>query len=135
MSETPEGRKHLRAARRDTMRRLYADPERRAKHRAYQREWHRQKRQSDPEWREQTNERKRMSRYRKHLPALMEAQGGLCGICGEELPEIGPDVHVDHIYPIAAFRQFGPLGEHLYRDPDNLQATHAHCNRAKGAAT
>lgn len=61
---------------------------------------------------------------RAHLPDLIRAQRGACGICSKPLPIELDDIHVDHIIPRA----------HGGTDSvDNLQATHAHCNLSKGA--
>ena len=61
--------------------------------------------------------------YRQHLPALIERQRGICGICGEALPPDWSQIHVDHITP----KSRGGTDE-----PDNLQAAHEICNRRKG---
>ena len=55
-----------------------------------------------------------------------DAQGGLCGICGDSLPEDEAEIHVDHIVPVS---RGGGDGR------ENLQATHAFCNLSKGATT
>ena len=96
------------------------DPEYRAKLNATRRRWERRRRAIDPSF-------KKKARNRHHLPELVEDQDGLCGICGEPLPEDymdGSKVHVDHILPVACG------GGH---DFDNLQAAHSHCNMTKGA--
>ena len=60
---------------------------------------------------------------RRLLPELIEAQAGLCGICGEVLPSrITAEIHVDHIIPVSA----GGSNER-----ENLQAAHAVCNMRK----
>ena len=64
------------------------------------------------------------SGIRAHLPDLIRAQRGACGICSEPLPDELDDIHVDHIMP----RVHGGTDS-----VDNLQATHAHCNLSKGA--
>lgn len=51
-------------------------------------------------------------------------QDSICAICGEEMPEFGPDIHGDHIL--------------LYKDGhpttiDNCDAVHASCNLRKSA--
>ena len=52
---------------------------------------------------------------------VVERSGGLCGICHESL---GAPIEIDHIIPISRG------GSHTY---DNLQATHASCNKHKWA--
>ena len=61
--------------------------------------------------------------YRKHLPALIEHQRGICGICCEALPPDWSQIHVDHITP----KSRGGTDA-----PDNLQAAHDSCNIRKG---
>ena len=58
--------------------------------------------------------------YRKHLPALIERQRG---ICGEALPPGWSQIHVDHITP----KSRGGTDT-----PDNLQAAHDSCDIRKG---
>lgn len=53
---------------------------------------------------------------------VLRSSGGVCGICGKPLDLFGTDI--DHITPIAKG------GAHVLA---NLQATHARCNRSKGA--
>ena len=62
---------------------------------------------------------------RRHLDWLLRKQHGICGICYEPLPypPTGDVVHVDHIIP----RSLGGSDSR-----ENLQATHANCNLAKG---
>ena len=69
-----------------------------------------------------TTERRR--NLRRHLRHLIESQQGLCGICGETLPNDWVNIHVGHIVP----RVVGG-GDQLM----NLQAAHASCNLEKGA--
>ena len=64
------------------------------------------------------------SKRRRQLPALICAQDGLCGICGNPLPADLTVIEVDHVIPVAR----GGLDT-----LDNLQAAHTACNRAKGA--
>jgi len=56
------------------------------------------------------------------LKKILRNANGLCGICKEPLDLFGIDF--DHIVPLARG------GTHT---TDNIQATHSHCNRAKGA--
>ena len=65
-------------------------------------------------------------RLRRHLPWLIQRQGGNCGICRQPLPEPpkGDVVHVDHIVPLVR----GGTDQR-----SNLQATHAACNLTKGS--
>lgn len=65
------------------------------------------------------------SGVRAYLPTLIADQLGLCGICGEPLPDDLGAVHVDHIRP----RAHGGTNA-----PENLQAAHASCNLAKGSS-
>lgn len=67
-----------------------------------------------------------LSGYRQHLPALIERQNGLCGICGQALPLYWSQIHVDHITPQCR----GGTDE-----LDNLQAAHSSCNIRKGPRT
>ena len=60
--------------------------------------------------------------YRRNLGCLVEAQGGLCGICDKALPNTLRYVHVDHIVPTS-------LGGGS--EIENLQAVHGRCNHAK----
>lgn len=108
-----------------------ADPEYRAAYNARKRRWSRERYASDPEHRERVL--RRPHGYRKHLPALIEEQGGRCGICGEPLPESLADIHVDHVFPLREIARLGALAEPLRLDPANLQAAHPACNIAKGA--
>ena len=61
---------------------------------------------------------------RDRLFSLIKRQKGRCGICGDILPELAGEIHVDHIRP----RSSGGTD-----DPSNLQATHPICNLRKGA--
>ena len=65
-------------------------------------------------------------RLRRHLPWLIQRQGGNCGICRQPLPQPpkGDVVHVDHIVPLVR----GGTDQR-----SNLQATHAACNLTKGS--
>ena len=54
--------------------------------------------------------------------AILRAANGMCGICRKPLDLFGTEF--DHIVPLARG------GMHIVA---NLQATHASCNRAKGA--
>lgn len=53
---------------------------------------------------------------------ILSESGGICGICKKPLDLLGRDF--DHIVPLARG------GTHT---ADNIQVTHSHCNRAKGA--
>lgn len=53
---------------------------------------------------------------------VLRESGGVCGICKHPLDLFGTDF--DHIVPLARG------GTHTF---DNIQATHARCNRSKGA--
>lgn len=64
------------------------------------------------------------NKTRRCLPALIEAQGGLCGICGEALPSDLSTIEVDHIIPVS---------KNGGNEIENLQAAHMACNRRKGA--
>ena len=87
-------------------------------------EWRAKRRASDPDYVRRNHEyRVLMKRLRGMLPEMIEEQDGLCGICGELLPEISPDVHVDHK---TARNNGGGDGR------ENLQAVHAQCNILKG---
>jgi 5-methylcytosine-specific restriction endonuclease McrA len=55
------------------------------------------------------------------LAQILRDANGLCGICGEPFDLDG--IHFDHKVPLAKG------GTHT---TDNIQATHARCNRAKG---
>ena len=101
------------------------DPEQRATVQRLARRRYRERYANDPEYRARCKARNegRMWRLRKHLPDLIEAQDGLCGICGAPLPEeIDSAIHVDHIKP----RSKGGSNDY-----DNLQAVHDSCNRRK----
>lgn len=54
---------------------------------------------------------------------VLERDGRVCGICGEEIAE-GDELHIDHIKPLARGGS---------NDFDNLQPAHGSCNRRKGA--
>lgn len=54
--------------------------------------------------------------------AVLERDGFVCGICGDEI-ESG-DLHIDHILPVARGGT---------NDLDNLQPAHSFCNISKGA--
>lgn len=59
----------------------------------------------------------------RHLrDAVIERDGMVCGICGEEIP--AGDLHIDHVVPIARGGS-DALG--------NLQPAHSLCNLRKGA--
>lgn len=53
--------------------------------------------------------------------AVLERDGFVCGICGDEIED---DLHIDHIRPVSRG------GETVL---DNLQPAHARCNLSKGA--
>lgn len=64
---------------------------------------------------------------RRNLPerlrkAVIERDGMVCQICGEDIPD--GDLHIDHIFPVS-------LGG--ADTLDNLQAAHSACNVRKGA--
>lgn len=68
-----------------------------------------------------------VSAARTPLPRTLRAyviarDGAVCGICG--LGVLAEDLDIDHIVPVS-------LGGS--DDPENLQVTHASCNRSKGA--
>jgi hypothetical protein len=52
---------------------------------------------------------------------VLDAYGGLCGICGHSVPA---DFHLDHMVPLSKG------GLHVY---GNVQPAHANCNLAKSA--
>ncbi len=58
---------------------------------------------------------------------LWQKQGGLCGVCGEEIHRAmlldGRSTHVDHIVPYAAGGR---------TEPGNAQVAHRRCNQSKG---
>lgn len=68
------------------------------------------------------HDRKRLPLPRHLRLAVIERDGYVCGLCGED---VAPrDLHIDHIRP------YSQGGEHRL---DNLQVTHAACNLRKGA--
>ena len=86
-----------------------------------------------PAARRQRREYDRVRRRRLHgvnariyLPVLRRRQDGLCALCGEPLPKVSREIHVDHILPV---RQGGSSRPH------NLQAVHEACNLRKASGT
>ena len=96
--------------------------------RAYQREYHRAYR-ADPAIRKRLSDRE-LARYhrlgghvhRRVLPALIERQANICGLCNALLPSDLAAIHVDHILPASKGGT---------NDVSNLQAAHAFCNGRK----
>lgn len=92
----------------------------------------RERRRTDPEYREKHNayRRERNAKapiaYRKlrNILYLMEQQSGKCAICDEWLPEELSAVEVDHKVPVSKGGT---------NDLGNLQLVHMKCNRSKGA--
>jgi 5-methylcytosine-specific restriction endonuclease McrA len=94
---------------------------------AMKQEWLRADRRAHPEkYAEKTLRRKalkRMTQVEKiDFKKILHDANGRCGICHQPFDLFGIDF--DHIVPLARG------GTHT---TDNIQATHSHCNRAKGA--
>jgi len=90
-------------------------------------EWQRADYRANPEkYREAQSRRKAQklnTRVEKiNFKKILRDSNGLCGICHEPFDLFGIDF--DHIVPLARG------GTHT---TNNIQATHSHCNRAKGA--
>ena len=82
-----------------------AKPENRERKRAHLRE----RRATDPEFRERSNRQTREGRirrghgggYRQHLPILYKAQKGLCGLCSKKVEWGTRDCAIDHKKPVS----------------------------------
>lgn len=96
-------------------------------YRAKNREALKVKRQLDRERDRERSARKRALKRKSYVEpisfaAILRAANGVCGICRKPFDLFGIDF--DHIIPLARG------GPHI---ASNIQATHARCNRAKGA--
>ena len=113
-----------RTRKRDSMRRMRADPQWKAKDLIKCREREKTKYWSDPEFRakKQDRARARGRTLRRQLPFMIERQANLCSICNTLLPKDISGIDIDHVIP----RSMG--GTDKLR---NLSATHAKCNAQK----
>lgn len=89
--------------------------------------WQRADYQRDPEKYREIQSRRKALKLRAtvekiNFKKILRDANGMCGICHKPFDLFGIDF--DHIVPLA---RGGP------HTTDNIQATHSHCNRAKGA--
>ena len=115
---------------RQSTRDWHEDPDNHQKHLNDMVDYVNDRRHKDPEFRIAQNTRTRERRLllkRGGLEELWEKSGGICGLCGEPLPEDyknGKLVHVDH--------KVSPRTHGGTNDPDNLHLVCATCNLRKG---
>ena len=116
-----------RTRKRESMKRLRADPKWKARHLAKCRKRERAKYWSDPEFRAKKQERARARgrTLRRNLSVLLDRQDNLCSICNLSLPKDISGIDVDHVVP----RSMGGSDKLT-----NLSATHVKCNSQKRAS-
>ena len=115
-----------RTRKRESMRRMRADPEWKAKDLIKCRRRERVRYWCDSEFRakKQDRARARGRTLRKDLPVLINRQDNICSICSKKLPYDLSEIEVDHVIP----RSIG--GSNRLK---NLSATHVKCNAQKRA--